>query len=62
MTQQTASRGAIAIAQASAFILSCIIPRDRDQDWSKLTTIENEPRALRLAIARRTQQSREEHI
>jgi hypothetical protein len=38
MTQQTASRGAIAIAQASAFIVAGIFPRDRD---AKLVEIDH---------------------
>jgi hypothetical protein len=55
MTQQTASRGAI--AQASAFIVTHIIPWDGDQDCSKLTTIENESRALRRASPSREDRS-----
>jgi hypothetical protein len=56
MAQRTASRGAIAIAQASAFIVTALSHRTETQDWSKLTTIENESRALHHAAS-----SREEH-
>jgi hypothetical protein len=57
MTQRALSRSATAIAPAADFVSSGIFPLDRDPDWSKLTTIENESRALRLAAP-----SREEHI
>jgi hypothetical protein len=57
MTQRALSRSAIAIAQAAVFLLSRIFLLDRDPDCSKLTTIENESRALRLAAP-----SGEEHI
>jgi hypothetical protein len=57
MTQRALNRSATAIAQATVFMSLRIFPLDRDPDWSKLTTIENESRALRLAAP-----SREEHI
>jgi hypothetical protein len=45
MTQRAVSRSAIAIAQAA--VSSRIFPLERDQDWSKLTTIENESRLVK---------------
>src|SRR5580692_5186431 len=57
MMQRALNRSATAIAQATVFMSSPIFPLDRDPDWSKLTTIENESRAWRLAAP-----SREEHI
>jgi hypothetical protein len=57
MMQRALNRSATAIAQATVFMSSPIFPLDRDPDWSKLTTIENESRASRLAAP-----SREEHI
>jgi hypothetical protein len=57
MTQRALSRSAIAVAQAAVFPSLRIFPLGRDPDCSKLTTIENESRALRLAAP-----SREEHI
>jgi len=50
MMQRAVSRSAIAIAQAAAS--PRIFPPDQDQDWSKLTTIENESRDLRRAAPR----------
>jgi hypothetical protein len=48
MTQRAVSRSAIAIAQAA--VSSRIFPLERDQDWSKLTTIENESRLVKYCL------------
>jgi hypothetical protein len=48
MTQRAVCRGAMAIAQAAAS--PRIFPPDRDQDWSKLTTIENDSRFVKYGL------------
>jgi hypothetical protein len=48
MTQQAVRRSAMAIAQAAT--LPRIFPPDRDQDWSKLTTIENESHLVKYRL------------
>jgi hypothetical protein len=57
VTQPAVSRSATFIAHAAVSMSPRIFPPDRGPDWSKLTTIENESRALRLAAP-----SGEEHI
>jgi hypothetical protein len=54
VTPRALSRSATSIAQAAVFMSPRIFPPDRDQDWSKLTTIEEESRALLNVITRRT--------
>jgi hypothetical protein len=48
MMQRAVSRNAMAIAQAA--VSPRIFPLDRDQDWSKLTTIENESRLVKYCL------------
>jgi hypothetical protein len=56
MTQRAVRRNAMAIAQAA--VSPRIFPPDRDQDWSKLTTIENESRLMKYCLNVITQSTR----